>query len=176
MNKRTTILVAFVALLSNSNQITASDHLTEHTLKLESGADGAKAELKEFEFLQGAWQGSGFDADCDEMWSAPSGSCMVGTFRMVKNDQLQFSEFCMIQRDSDGRVTLLLKHFTPNFVGWEKKEGYVSFPLVKVEQRAAYFAGLTYALQTDGSLRIWVAIENQDGKTQEAALHLQRTK
>ncbi|MEM6469084.1 MAG: DUF6265 family protein [Planctomycetota bacterium] len=148
------------------------EKLTEHTLQLQSSQLAAQAELAEFKFLQGAWRGTGFGADCDEMWTTPAGDCMLGTFRMVKDGQLQFTEFCMIHREDRGGIVLRLKHFNPDFSGWEEKTEDVSFPLVKVESKAAYFQGLTYKLQADGSLSIWVALKNEDGTYAEESFQL----
>ncbi|MFK7817864.1 MAG: DUF6265 family protein [Planctomycetaceae bacterium] len=154
--------------------LTAQEKLTEHTLKVTTDAKPAKAELSQFKFLQGAWSGTGLGAKCDEMWTAPAGDCMLGTFRMVKEKKLVFTEFCMLQKDADGGVVLRLKHFNPNFDGWEKKDKFVSFPLVKVEKNTAYFGGLTYAQQADGSLKVWVAMKKKDGTFNEGAFHFKR--
>ena len=153
----------------------ASEKLTEHTLKASPGSSVA-AEWSQLKFLQGAWAGDGFDADCDEAWSAPAGDCMLGTFRMVKDGKLRFTEFCMIDKDADGGIRMRLKHFTPAFHSWEEKDKYVSFPLVRIEKDTAYFGGLTYAKQPDGTLKIWVALEQADGSFQEVALHLKPVK
>ncbi len=163
-----TLLVVCVAVT------TPQEKLTEHTLKMATGTNGAKADLKQFKFLEGAWAGSGLGAKCDEMWSAPAGNCMLGTFRMVQGDQLAFTEFCMLQKDKDGRVVLKLKHFNPNFDGWEKKDKFVSFPLIKVEKNAAYFGGLTYAIQPDGSMKVWVAMKQKDDTFDEGSFHFRR--
>ena len=165
-------MYAFFLLLFMTSQ-SSYENLTEHTLKASVGDEAAQAELSQFRFLQGAWSGTGFGANCDEMWSAPAGDCMLGTFRMVKDGRLKFTEFCMIQKDANGGVALRLKHFNPDFGGWEEKDKYVSFPLIKVEKNKACFGGLTYALQPDGSLKIWVAMKQEDGSFKEAAFHLQ---
>jgi hypothetical protein len=151
--------------------LSVQEKLTDHTLKVASDVQPAKAELSQFKFLQGAWSGTGLDAKCDEMWTAPAGDCMLGTFRMVKDKKLVFTEFFMLQKNKDGGVVLKLKHFNPNFDGWETKDKFVSFPLVKVEKNTAYFGGLTYAKQADGSLKVWVAMKKKDGTFSEGAFH-----
>lgn len=165
----------FALLIFACSSLNGTEKLTEHTLKMPTGSQAAKVELSHFKFLQGAWAGTGFGADCDEVWTEPAGDCMLGTFRMVKDGKLQFTEFCMIQKDEDGGVVLRLKHFTNKFIGWEEKDKYVSFPLIRVEKDTAYFGGLTYSKQEDGRLKIWVALE-EDGKVEEAALHLKAVK
>lgn len=153
----------------------AETKLTEHTLAAPQDAAPATADLAEFKFLRGAWTGTGLGARCDETWSSPGGDCMLGTFRMVKDGQLRFTEFCMIQKDERGGVVLRLKHFGRDFHGWEQKDEFESFPLIRVEENTAYFQGLTYAIQSDGTLKVWVAMEEQTETWSELEFHFRRT-
>jgi hypothetical protein len=157
------LTILFLISMATCNPLLAQENLTEHTLQMEVGTKPAKAELSQFAFLQGQWSGTGLGAKCDEMWSAPAGDCMLGTFRMVEDGKLNFTEFFMLQKDADGGIVLRLKHYTPEFDGWEEKDQFVSFPLIKVEKNTAYFGGLTYAVQSDGSMKVWVAMKQKDG-------------
>ncbi|MEL6109037.1 MAG: DUF6265 family protein [Planctomycetota bacterium] len=161
-----------VILILLFTQLASAEKLTEHTLKMSLDAKAAKAELSQFAFLQGAWRGTGFGASCDEMWSAPNGDCMLGTFRLVDGGDLKFTEFFVLQRNSEGGVELRLKHFDAAFKGWETRDKHITFPLIKVEAKTAYFGGLTYAVQEDGSLKIWVAMKKEAGGFEEASFHL----
>lgn len=152
------------------------EQLTEHTLHQKEGLPAAKADLEQLDFLVGEWAGTGFGAECDEFWGAPAGNCMLGTFRMVEDGELQFTEFCMIQKDSDNRILLRLKHFTAKFESWEEKDEYVSFPLIRIDGDTAYFEGLTYAKQPDGALKVWAAFQQEDGTYEEAEFHLEPVK
>lgn len=154
--------------------VQSPEKLTAHTLKVAVGAPAAKADLAEFQFLEGTWAGSGFGADCDEMWGPSAGNCMLGTFRMVEHGELKFTEFFMLQKDSDGGIVLRLKHFHANFDGWEAKDKFIRFPLIKVEKNGAYFGGLTYSLQPNGELKTWVAMKEKDGSFSEAEFQMKR--
>ena len=68
---------------------------------------------------------------------------MVGTFRMVKDGKLVFSEFFTLSKQA-GKIAIRLKHFGGEFKGWEEKDKFVEFPLIKVEGKTAWFGGLTY--------------------------------
>ena len=46
-------------------------------------------------------------------------------------------------------------------MGWEEKDKYVEFPLVRLGQREAIFDGVTYKLQDDGRLRATVKLRDQ---------------
>ena len=167
------IVFVFVALMIVSNSAHGQEMLTEHTMKSLPDAVPAAAELAEFSWLQGQWSGEGLGAKCDETWSSPAGGCMVGTFRMVQDEELVFSEFFMLIRE-EGKVLLRLKHFGKDFVGWEEKDKSVDFPLIKVDGKTAWFGGLTYQLQEDGSLKAFVAMKKKDGSMSEGAFHFQK--
>ncbi|MCR9199217.1 MAG: DUF6265 family protein [Planctomycetaceae bacterium] len=151
----------------------ADEKLTEHTVRLKEGTAAATADLSEFQWLRGEWKGPGLGAECHETWSAPAGGCMVGTFRMVEDDELRFSEFFYLIQTEQGTV-LRVKHFNPDFTGWEEKDKSVDFPLVKVEGKTAWFQGLTYATQADGSMKVFVAMKRKDGSYNEGQFHFRR--
>lgn len=180
MFTHTTIVITLIALHSNCAPSTtllaahADEKLTPHTMKFAENANPADADLSDFAWLQGAWRGEGLGAKCDETWSSPAGGCMLGTFRMIKDDELVFTEFFMLVR-SDNGIVLKLKHFGPDLSGWEEKEKSVDFPLIKVENKTAYFGGLTYQLQDDGSLKAYVAMKKKDGTYREGAFHFRQS-
>jgi len=166
-------IVCCIVALTFASTVSGQDKLTEHTLKRTNPDTKVAVDLSEFAWIQGSWKGSGLGADCDEMWGAPAGGCMLGTFRMVSEGKLNFTEFFMLTT-VDGQTVLQLKHFGDDFVGWETKDKFVAFPLIKVEGKAAYFEGLTYAVQEDGSLKAWVAMKKKDGGYQEGSFHLKK--
>lgn len=169
-------LIAFVFVCQLLAPLAASDEmLTAHTMKVAEGAKAATAKLGDFAWLTGHWTGEGLGAVCDETWSAPAGGCMVGTFRMVKDDKLVFSEFFMLV-ETDKGVVLRLKHFNPDMTGWEEKAKFVEFPLVKLDGKTAWFGGLTYQLQDDGSLKAYVAMKKKDGGYNEGQFHFEPVK
>jgi len=146
---------------------------TEHTLKLDEGAKPASAELREFEWLVGRWDGEGLGGQCEEVFLPVWNDTMFGSFRYASEGKLVFSEFFSLVKSDEG-VTLKLKHFNPDMVGWEEKDKMVNFPLVKVEKNAAYFGGLTYKLNDEGELKVWVAMKGKDGKVGEADFTFRR--
>ena len=167
------VLMSFFGLVSLS--ASAEEMLTQHTMKAAEGSQAAVAEISDFAWLQGQWKGEGLGARCDETWSAPAGGCMVGTFRMVQDDKLVFSEFFMLTKVDQG-IVLRLKHFNPDMTGWEEKGKSVDFPLIKVEGKTAWFGGLTYQVQDDGSLKAYVAMKKKDGTFNEGQFHFQPVK
>lgn len=172
MTRHLHVVLLFITLVSTSF---AETKLTEHTVRLDEGQSPETADLKQFSWLRGEWKGPGLGAVCHETWSVPAGGCMVGTFRMVKSEELVFSEFFSISQTANGTL-LRVKHFHPDFVGWEEKDKSVDFPLIKVDGTTAWFGGLTYELQKDGSLKAYVAMRKKDGSFSETVFHFQKQK
>src|SRR5688572_28160336 len=94
-------------------------------------------------WLAGSWEGEGLGGVSEEIWSEPRGGVMMGMFRSLKQDQPVFYEFLMFVEEK-GTVVLKLKHFNPDFSGWEEKGAFVTFRLAKVEERAVHFDGLSF--------------------------------
>ena len=60
-------------------------------------------------------------------------------------------------------LIVLLLLLAPRASNGEEKDEYVEFPLVAIEDRAAYFDGLSYRLEDDGQLTVGVRIsENKN--------------
>ena len=54
---------------------------------------------------------------------------MMGSFRMIENDTVNFYELMTIT-EQDESLILKLKHFSSDLKGWEEKDTTVDFPLV----------------------------------------------
>ncbi len=84
---------------------------------------------------------------------------MMGMFRHFKADgSINFYEFYVFA-EHEGSLIQRLKHFSPQLSGWEEKDEFVAFPLVAIEDDAAYFDGLSYVLGEDGMLTVGVRID-----------------
>ena len=169
-NKLTTLIIAVFSLLGET---VAQEQNSEHTLKLAESATSPAAKIEDVAWLQGYWKGEGLGGTCEEMWSAPLGGAMVGTFRLLNENQLTFSEF-FILAEQEGSLVLKLKHFDPAFKGWEEQEKFVAFPFIRAEGTTAWFNGLTYQLADNGELHVYVAIHGKDGSSQEGEFHYKR--
>ena len=90
---------------------------------------------------------------------------MTFTFKLLQSGSPSMYEFGIIIEEDEGLV-LKLKHFHPSLTGWEEREKYVSFPLVRLTKDAVYFDGLTYRREGENRLRAFVAI-NKSGTVSE---------
>ena len=133
------------------------------------------ATLSAMAWLEGHWVGEGLGGVSEEIWSPARGGVMMGMYRLLKGDKPAFYEFLMIVEEN-GTIAMKLKHFNPDFSGWEEKEKFVTFKLVAVEERAVHFDGLSFIRDTDDSLSIYLLLRDKDGKVREEPFKMRRIK
>ncbi|MEO1369587.1 MAG: DUF6265 family protein, partial [Acidobacteriota bacterium] len=143
-----------------------------HTVRLDAGASSPAASIDDVAWLGGYWRGEGLGGDTEELWGAPIGDRMVGSFTFSKGGELVFAETMMLVEEG-GSLVLKIKHFNPDFSGWEEKDDFVSFPLVRVGRSEVFFSGLTFR-RTGDTLEAYVVAGGDDG-TQELAFQFKRT-
>ena len=167
-----TVLAVFAVLLP-TQWSTAQSALTEHTIQLDDPANQPSASLEEVAWLSGHWRGEGLGGTIEEVWSPPQGDTMVGAFKLMKADTVSMYELCAIVEEND-RIAMWVKHFNPDFTGWEEKSDKVVFPLIRIEPGALYFDGLTFKQLDDDTIDVYLAFGGQGGEIREAKLEYTR--
>lgn len=137
---------------------------TANTLRLAKGAAPPAASIGQLSWLSGNWEGEGLGGVSRELWAPPLADRMYGIFTLEKEGAVVFSETLLLIEES-GTVSLKLKHFNPDFTGWEDKDGFVTFPLVRLGDHEAYFSGLTFRRQGE-SLSIYLVLSEDDVRTE----------
>jgi hypothetical protein len=66
----------------------------------------------------------------------------------------------------DDTLSLKVKHFNPDFSAWEEKEDHVTFRLVKKEDDALHFGGLSFYKRGDDSIDGYIVMRNGDELTE----------
>lgn len=164
---------AFVILLMTSAAAQAQERQTEHTLKLAEGSKPDAATIAQMEWLAGHWKGEGLGGECEEMWTPPVNGTMLGSFRFMRDGNPVFYEILTLS-ERDGSLVFRLKHFNPDLVGWEEKDGFVEFRFVGERDGVIHFEGMSF--HRDGeNLTVYLAIEN-DGQIQEEVFRYTRVK
>jgi hypothetical protein len=90
----------------------------------------------------------------------------MGMYRLIKDGEVVFYEFLIIVEELDG-LTLKLKHFNPDFTGWEEKDSSIDFPLVRFEQDAVYFDGISFHKVDQDTMKVLLKIKGEDGEVRE---------
>lgn len=176
MKLRTPILALTALALTVDARATAAAPNSTHTLKLAEGAAPAPATLADFAWLAGHWKGTGFGgAQVEEIWTAPDGASMCGMFRMTRDGLAQVYEFVLLVPVGDS-VEMRLKHFTSELRGWEEKEKWVTFRLVKRTPTELCFEGLTFRLEDEGQTLRAFLVTSSKGQSAEQELVYRRVR
>lgn len=166
-------LITLLLVFSAFGLLNSQSALTEHTLQLDAPDNSPLASPEDFHCMAGRWLGKGFGGTLEENWNPPMGGTMVATFRLIRNGVVQFYEICTLEPESES-VVYRVKHFDPGMKGWEEKNEYVSFPLVKLEHNKAYFQGLT--IERDGNtITQYLAVKQEDGRYEEHVLVFEKS-
>lgn len=126
--------------------------------------------IEEFAWLEGHWTGEGFGGIMEEHWSPPSDNVMMGMFKHSKDGKITFYEFFTIIQE-DGKWALRLKHFNPDFVGWEEKTDYLTFPLVSIGLAEIAFDGLVMKKISDDQMEVRLSIQRKGEVSVEQFLY-----
>lgn len=151
----------------------AQSAYTEHTIQLDDGVPPPTATIDDVAWLAGQWRGEGLGGVVDEAWTPPFGATMAGTFMLSAADTLVLYEM-MALVETNGSVAMWVKHFNPDFTGWEEKEDKVTFPLVHLAPDALYFSGLTFKRVEADSMNVFLAVTGPEGTAREAKLAYRR--
>lgn len=164
----TQILMLTLLLLSQSaqtGQATVVQGSTPNTFKLAEGAPRPGARVTEFKWLTGSWVGEGLGGQVEEVWSEPVGGSMVGHFRLVRDGKPVFYELLTLI-EVEGSVEMRIKHMNPDMTGWEEKNDFLTFKLVKHDTSGAYFGPFTIQRTGPNSWEGFLAM-TQGGVTRE---------
>ena len=83
---------------------------------------------------------------------------MMGMYRHLDAEgKITFYEFLLL--DETG---LRLKHFTPDLIGWETKEEFVTFEMVEYNQDKIELKGLTFERKSEDEMEIRLRLRKGD--------------
>lgn len=95
-------------------------------------------DLQAIQWMAGTWVGAIEGERIEEHWSSVEGDSLMGMFRWLKGEAVYLYEFMLISKSELG-VTLQIKHFRPDFVGWEEKEDSITFYFQTLEDSTITF-------------------------------------
>jgi hypothetical protein len=147
---------------------------TANTIQLEPGAQPPKGSIQDVAWIAGNWRGEGLGGVADEIWASPVDRSMAGMFRLVRDGKVAFYELMTLVEDS-GSLTLRLKHFHPDLKPWEEK-ATIDFKLVRIDDRGAWFDGLSMLRDGSDRMVVAVAIRGKDGKVTEGRFTYRRVR
>lgn len=166
------LFFAVVALLVCSAACGQSKHL-DHTYKLDDPGDRPAATLADVDWMVGNWLGEAFGKTFEEVWNPPSAGSMVGMFKVIDEDEVDFYEILLMIEQEDS-LSLLVKHFSKDFIAWEDKEDYIRFRLVKVEEDAVHFSGISFYRINDDLIHAYLVLHSGDKQWEEKLVYRRR--
>ena len=174
--RKTLMTLLIGAALATGGYAAPQQGTTPNTLRLPEGAPRPAARVADLAWLAGRWTGEGMGGRIDEAWSPPDGGAMVGYFRLVKDDKPVFYEILTLI-EIEGSVEMRLKHVNADMTGWEEKNDFVTFRLVKHDASGAYFSGFTFKRLSPDLIEGYLALRNRtDGTVREEKFIYRRAK
>ncbi len=161
MNKIPAALLGAVLSLP----LLAAEPRTEHTFQLSEGEERPAATIEDAGLLVGSWSGTAFGGRFEAAWNPPSAGTMIGFFKLLGDDGVTFYELLLLSVE-DGSLSLKVKHFNPDFTAWEEKADYVNFRLVKKEDDALHFGGISFYRRGDDAIDGYIVMRNGDEVTE----------
>lgn len=143
-----------------------SNQKFEHTMELKGEHVPPQASIDDVSWLQGLWTCQLFGGEAEEFWTAPMAGSMTSVFRSIANGKVNFYELQTIY-EQNNTLVYRLKHFNSELKGWEEKDEFVEFPLVKLTSNKVYFSGLTMERIHTDAINVYVRIENTNGQEEE---------
>jgi Domain of unknown function (DUF6265) len=120
-------------------------------------APDSSANLADFAWLAGRWQGSWGPRLAQQVWLAPHAGVMVGVFQLTENSRTLEVELLTIS-DTPRGIELRIRHFTPSLTPWEKS-GPAVLTLENVSSKSMLFEN-----QASGQPKHWM-MKRMDGDT-----------
>ena len=151
----------------------AMEPRTDNTFQLSEGEAPPDANLEDVAWLSGAWTGSAFGSEFEAFWSPPSAGSMVGTFKLMKDGEVNFYEILTITKD-EGRLNMKVKHFSADFTAGEEKAEFTNFKLVGLEEKAVHFSGLSLRQIDGNTMHGYIVMRMKDGSLREEKLTYKR--
>lgn len=134
---------------------------TEHTYQLGPDEPRPAATIDDADWLVGSWTGTAFGQNFEETWNPPSAGTMIGLFKLYGDDGVAFYEIMLLSVE-DGTLSLKVKHFNADFTAWEDKEDFVNFRLVRKDDDALHFGGISFYKRGEDAIDGYIVMRSGD--------------
>ena len=132
-----------------------------------------EAKIDSMAWLAGYWEGEGLGGHMEDIWMPPRNGVILGAFRLTKADGKGFYELFAIE-EFEGSLRFVVKHFHPNWVGWEEKDQALKMPLRKIGENEFSFGGVGFRREGNEILLVDLTMRMKDGSTRTEVLRFKR--
>lgn len=98
---------------------------------------------------------------------------ILGAFRLTKPDGKGFYELFAVEEHEES-LRFVVKHFHPNWVGWEEKDQALKMPLRRISENEASFGGVLFRRESPDVLVVELTMRMKDGTTRSEPLRFRR--
>ena len=160
-----TIALLLVALLFTGHA---------YSQKAPSAEPSVAAKIDALAWMKGYWTGEGYGGTVETLMSPAKGGVMIGTFRHMKDGKPGFYEICSIE-EHEGSLRFVVKHFHPNWIGWEEKDRALQARLVHVAKDEWQFSNMLIKRSGRDAFLIEITITPRDAPPRKEILRFRRT-
>lgn len=173
MNDAARRLTVSLFLLACGPVALAQSPLTDHTFRLDDPDARPPATLADIAWMTGSWAGDALGGTFEEVWNAPSAGSMVGMFKLVRDGDIGFYEL-MLFLEEEGSLSFKVRHFSPDFTAWEDKDQDVTLRLVKADEDAVHFSGISFYRISDDEVHAWLSFGSGESLREEQIVYRRR--
>ena len=121
------------------------------------------ARIADAAWLQGYWAGTGMGGEAEDVWLPAKAGVMLGAFRLMKaGGKPAFYELFAIE-EADDSLVFIVKHFNPDWVGWEEKDKALRLKLTRASKDELAFGGVVFRRPGADALAVDVTVRQKDG-------------
>ena len=132
------------------------------------------ARIAQVAWLTGYWVGEGLGGTVEDVWLPPQAGVLLGAFRLMKADgKPGFYELFAIE-EVDDTLQFVVKHFNPDWVGWEEKDKALRIRLTRISADEIVFGGIVLQRAAADTLVVKLAIREKSGALRHETLTYKR--
>ena len=125
-------------------------------------------------WLKGFWTGEGYGGQVETLMGPPKAGVMLGYFRHFRADgKPNWYELCAIE-EHEGSLRFVIKHFHPNWIGWEEKDFAMQARLARLSKDEAVFGNMTIRRTGKDTVEMELLIAGKEGVSRKEVLRLKR--
>lgn len=137
-------------------------------------ASSPPARIAEVAWLAGYWVGEGLGGEIEDVWLPPKAGVLLGAFRLHRTDgKPGFYELFAIE-EVDDTLQFVVKHFHPDWVGWEEKDKALRIRLTRISADEIVFGRIVFQRTAPDGLVVKLAIREKSGELRHETLAYRR--
>ena len=139
-----------------------------------AAAPSPPARIADVAWLTGYWIGEGLGGEVEDVWLPPKAGVLLGAFRLHRTDgKPGFYELFAIE-EVDDTLQFVVKHFNPDWVGWEEKDKALRIRLSRIAPGEFAFGRIVFQRAGPDGLVVKLGIREKSGEVRHETLTYRR--